>query len=149
MTDSILEDKEIDRLADIGEPQGGDDDQMVAFRTMARVMLKVAKSQRDMSKRLQAVKDATGTCEETHTMVKGLVSALAPPDKPEEHITVRVSALEKLLSGWRGTVAKVALPVVIAVVLGALGLAWNATVEAAAAKKHASAAIEATGKAGR
>ena len=140
MSEAVLENKELERLEEIGEPQGGDDDQMVAFRTTARAMLKMAKAQKDMSVRLKAVEEATEKCEGTHEMVKELVEALAPPGQPESHMSVRVSSLEEKLSGWQGGVSKVVFPVIIAIVIGAMGFAWNATVDAAAAKK---AAVEA------
>lgn len=149
MPDVVLDDNELARLAMIGEPQAGDDDQTVAFRAMARAMHKVARSQIAVATDLNALKDATRKCEETHEMVESLVSALAPPADPEKHITIRVSVLEKLLAGWRGLAAKIMIPVMIAATLGALGMAWNATVEAAAAKTQVTKVVDASQRASK
>lgn len=140
MPDRDFDDAELQRIALIGEPRAGDDDQLVAFRAIVRVTHKIARSQREALTRIRAVEVATGACDDTHRMVESLTAALAPVDAPKSHMTVRVDALETMLAGWRGTFAKIAFPVVIALTLAALGFAWTASVDATAARHQASVA---------
>lgn len=138
-------DKELDRLAELGEPQGGDDDQMVVLRSIARITYKIAAGQNSVIEQNEALAGATGKCDETYKVVKQMQASLGldPPDS-EKNVVQRVTQLERSEKNRSKWFDRIAAPVLIAAVLGALGLAWNATVDAAAAQKHAKTAVQAT-----
>jgi len=119
MSDLILEEDELGDLQQIGKPQELDDAQLIAFRTMARAMVKLVKSQRDIVKRLKAVEGTTAKCDETHAMVTKLSKALTPDDA-KKHIDVRVDRLEKINTGIWGVVKANAGVIILALILGAM-----------------------------
>jgi hypothetical protein len=99
--DQVVDDSELDELVRFGKPQGGDDSQMVAFRTIARAMARSIKTQRSALERLREIEKLTKKCNDTFVLVNELVTVVKPPNA-DEHIDVRIKRLERISSGLVG-----------------------------------------------